>query len=63
MMRAPAQAANRSVGARQTAFDRDHHYVQAPKQAVVDNIKVFMDQIEPALGELTDYPPERRAAA
>jgi alkanesulfonate monooxygenase SsuD/methylene tetrahydromethanopterin reductase-like flavin-dependent oxidoreductase (luciferase family) len=39
-----------------------YHYAQAPKQAVIDNLKIFMDEVKPALDELADYPPERAAA-
>jgi len=38
-----------------------YHYAQAPKQAVIDNLKVFMKEVKPALDELTDYSRARAA--
>ena len=36
-----------------------YHYAQQPKESVIANLKLFMDEVKPALDELTDYPDER----
>ena len=33
-----------------------YHYAQQPKESVVENLRLFMDEVKPALDELTDYP-------
>jgi len=38
------------------------HYAQTPKQDFIDNVKIFMDEVKPALDELTDYPEIEQAA-
>jgi len=30
------------------------HYAQTPKQDLIDNVKIFMEEVKPALDELTD---------
>ena len=32
-----------------------YHYAQQPKESVIANLKLFMDEVKPALDELTDY--------
>ena len=39
-----------------------YHYAQQPKDSVIENLRLFMDEVKPALDELTDYPDEREAA-
>ena len=38
------------------------HYAQTPKQDLIDNVKIFMEEVKPALDELTDYPDNEQAA-
>ena len=38
------------------------HYAQTPKQELIDNVKIFMEEVKPALDELTDYPDIEQAA-
>jgi len=38
------------------------HYAQTPKQDMIDQLKVFMEEVKPALDELTDYPDIEQAA-
>ena len=38
------------------------HYAQTPKDDMINQIKVFMEEIKPALDELTDYPDMEQAA-
>ena len=33
-----------------------YHYAQQPKESVIKNLRLFMDEVKPALDELTDYP-------
>jgi alkanesulfonate monooxygenase SsuD/methylene tetrahydromethanopterin reductase-like flavin-dependent oxidoreductase (luciferase family) len=33
-----------------------YHYAQQPKESVIANLKLFMDEVKPALDEMTDYP-------
>ena len=33
-----------------------YHYAQQPKESVVENLRLFMEEVKPALDELTDYP-------
>ncbi len=33
-----------------------YHYAQMPKDAVIDNLRLFMEKVKPALDELTQYP-------
>ncbi len=33
------------------------HYAQMPKEAVIENMRLFMEHVKPALDELTDYAP------
>ena len=32
-----------------------YHYAQQPKESVIANLKLFMDEVKPALDEFTDY--------
>ena len=32
-----------------------YHYAQQPKESVINNLKLFMDEVKPALDELTQY--------
>ena len=32
-----------------------YHYAQQPKESVIKNIQLFMDEVKPALDELTEY--------
>ena len=38
------------------------HYAQTPKQDMIDQLKIFMEEVKPALDELTDYPDIEQAA-
>jgi alkanesulfonate monooxygenase SsuD/methylene tetrahydromethanopterin reductase-like flavin-dependent oxidoreductase (luciferase family) len=33
-----------------------YHYAQQPKDSVIENLRLFMEEVKPALDELTDYP-------
>ena len=33
-----------------------YHYAQQPKNSVIENLRLFMEEVKPALDELTDYP-------
>lgn len=33
-----------------------YHYAQQPKDSVLENLRLFMEEVKPALDELTDYP-------
>ena len=33
-----------------------YHYAQTPKQDMIDQLKIFMEEVKPALDELADYP-------
>ena len=39
-----------------------YHYAQQPKESVIKNLKLFMEEVKPALDELTDYPEYRNVA-
>ena len=39
-----------------------YHYAQQPKESVLNNLRLFMDEVKPALDELTDYPKVRQVA-
>jgi alkanesulfonate monooxygenase SsuD/methylene tetrahydromethanopterin reductase-like flavin-dependent oxidoreductase (luciferase family) len=39
-----------------------YHYAQTPKQDMIDQLKIFMEEVKPALDELTDYPDIEQAA-
>ena len=39
-----------------------YHYAQTPKQDMIDQLKIFMEEVKPALDELTDYPDVEQAA-
>ncbi len=39
-----------------------YHYAQQPKDSVIENLRLFMDEVKPALDELTDYPDHRQVA-
>ncbi len=33
-----------------------YHYAQTPKQDMIDQLKIFMEEVKPALDDLADYP-------
>ncbi len=33
-----------------------YHYAQQPKDSVIENLRLFMEEVKPALDEFTDYP-------
>jgi alkanesulfonate monooxygenase SsuD/methylene tetrahydromethanopterin reductase-like flavin-dependent oxidoreductase (luciferase family) len=37
-----------------------YHYAQQPKDSVIENLRLFMEEVKPALDELTDYPETRQ---
>jgi alkanesulfonate monooxygenase SsuD/methylene tetrahydromethanopterin reductase-like flavin-dependent oxidoreductase (luciferase family) len=37
-----------------------YHYAQQPKDSVIENLRLFMEEVKPALDELTGYEGERR---
>ena len=39
------------------------HYAQQPLTSVIENIRLFMEEVKPALDEIVDYPDDRSAAA
>ena len=39
-----------------------YHYAQTPKQDMIDQLKIFMEEVKPALDELTEYPDLDQAA-
>jgi len=39
-----------------------YHYAQTPKQDMIDQLKIFMEEVKPALDELADYPDMDQAA-
>jgi alkanesulfonate monooxygenase SsuD/methylene tetrahydromethanopterin reductase-like flavin-dependent oxidoreductase (luciferase family) len=39
-----------------------YHYAQQPKESVIENLRLFMDEVKPALDELTDFPEIRQVA-
>ena len=38
-----------------------YHYAQCPKDEMIAQLKIFMEEIKPALDEIADY-PEAEAA-
>ena len=38
------------------------HYAQTPKEEMIGQMKIFMEEVKPALDELTDYPDIEQAA-
>ena len=39
-----------------------YHYAQTPKDDMIKQLKIFMEEVKPALDELTDYPEIEQAA-
>ena len=39
-----------------------YHYAQTPKEEMIKQLKIFMEEVKPALDELTDYPDLGQAA-
>jgi alkanesulfonate monooxygenase SsuD/methylene tetrahydromethanopterin reductase-like flavin-dependent oxidoreductase (luciferase family) len=39
-----------------------YHYAQQPKDSVIENLRLFMEEVKPALDELTDYEERDEAA-
>ncbi len=39
-----------------------YHYAQTPKDDMIKQLKIFMEEVKPALDELTDYPDVEQAA-
>lgn len=40
-----------------------YHYAQQPRESVIENLRLFMEEVKPALDELTDYEGRDEAAA
>ena len=39
-----------------------YHYAQQPRESVIENLRLFMEEVKPALDEQTDYPKTHQVA-